>query len=115
MWFGPNVKLHQNGGPASSTGGPTHPYPHLQYPHRFSNLCCTPPLLLLTSPIPCIESPTIIILPVCHCKRRKKPASWLQTVVEKFRNTFLLGWDLYNSDQKMTGCFALIDAELLVY
>ena len=114
MWFGPNVKLHQNGGSLKHRRA----HPPISAPSRpaqILQLMLHSPLLLLTSPIPCIESPTIIILPVCHCKRRKKPASWLQTVVEKFRNTFLLGWDLYNSDQKMTGCFALIDAELLVY
>ena len=27
MWFGPNVKLHQNGAGTSTEGRPTHPYP----------------------------------------------------------------------------------------
>ena len=45
MWFGPNVKLHQNGAGTSTEGRPTHPYPafivgrifylllHPQHPH----------------------------------------------------------------------------------
>ena len=113
MRFGPNVKLHQNGGqPQAPAGPPTHIRPSIAA-QIFQLMLHSPPLL--TSLIFCIQSPTILILPLCHCKRKAKPASWLQTVVDKFRNTFLLGWALYNSDQKMTGCFALIDAELLVY
>ena len=36
-------------------------------------------------------------------------------VAVECRNSFLLGWSLYNSDEKMTGCFWLTDPELLVY
>ena len=113
MWFGPNVKLHQNGAGTSTEGRPTHPYPAFIVGRIF--------YLLLHPPPPPIHQP---ILPLfCMKNHPRIPIEvslqyfcWNKPkVAGECRNSFLLGGSLYNSDEKMTGCFWLTDPELLVY